>query len=804
MNESNTINDSTLIINLNEEYKIKIEEAKDFDTSIFKDVYDRALKNVEEIVNQSSKNDVYDDFNNIIAFTGERGKGKSSSMISFRNVLVSSVENRKNWKKFVNSPTYTIKFARINIVDPSLFRRGESLFEIILAQMFQKFQEHIKHKDCQLTDDDRRNIIKHFQEVFENLQIINSDRKDLYKKDSIEVLSRLATSSNLRECFRKLVITYLEKFEKFEKNEGFLVIAIDDFDLNISSTYEMLEDIRQFLMQSNIILLIACKMEQLKETITLYYKTEKLENEIENKANRYLDKLFPFTRTIELPSFTINSQFRKIDTIIINNYGVESKYSLNNGGSIKNLYDFLIFNIESKLNIFVSKYEFRQNQIIPDTLREIISLIENVKDENLDDFNRFLLSKSNSILNNNNNIDYNISNSDNISQFLIFYQILTDFLDKDFENKKLVVLNPKHLLVADFITVFEYLESNIRITDTNKLKFIDFIKILITLFVTNNKLNYSNLFIHNGIIQNLPAESNKYRRDWVKFNFELKEVNNYSNQESIFLIVALIQSYSDPDFKFRESKNNYFSKIFGNYTQGIMCPYSIFANYFYISKYVIKHQSNYPNLAREIISYQKKYFEKKISFLTLLKDPSFSKEFIDGISNYAFNYRNKTPHYFLLIYEYLFEGGLKSLKSISSNHEYIVNDEVIESYTDFPLFKLWQDELESEKSIIADLVNNIYESSKSDYSKIKINVQLNNLFKTYLSRNLEGSRTLSNFQNEIKKLSPNHDSIKIIDEFKEYLKKYNELNDFDKKEKITEKDKKLNDLKNYLQNILNG
>lgn len=36
--------DSTLMINLNEDYKIKIEEGKDFNTSIFKEVYEAALK----------------------------------------------------------------------------------------------------------------------------------------------------------------------------------------------------------------------------------------------------------------------------------------------------------------------------------------------------------------------------------------------------------------------------------------------------------------------------------------------------------------------------------------------------------------------------------------------------------------------------------------------------------------------------------------------------------------------------------------------------------------------------------------
>jgi hypothetical protein len=277
MNDTITNNDSTLIININEEYKIKIEKGKDFNTSIFKEVYEAALKNVEEIVEQSSKNNIYDDFNNIIAFTGERGKGKSSSMISFRDALVGKSDDKHQSFFTTSTLPASTKFATINIVDPSLFRSGENLFEIILAQMFDKFQNEIKKHDCNLNDDSRRNIIKQFQEVFENLQIINSDRRELYKKESIEALSRLATSSNLRKCFKDLITIYLNEFED---KKNFLVIAIDDFDLNISGVYEMLEDIRHFLIQSNVILLIACKIEQLDEVVQIYYKNKNIDIDV--------------------------------------------------------------------------------------------------------------------------------------------------------------------------------------------------------------------------------------------------------------------------------------------------------------------------------------------------------------------------------------------------------------------------------------------------------------------------------------------------------------------------------------------
>ncbi|MDQ7961427.1 MULTISPECIES: hypothetical protein [Flavobacterium] len=311
------MSDKTILeINLNEEYKIKIENGNEFNQSIFKDVYNDALKNIVEIINQydPNKSTDYDDFNNIIAFTGERGKGKSSSMISFRDAIIDKENSKLHFDFFKNEETLKSKnFSTIDIVDPSLFRGGESLFEIILAKMFHHFQTRIRQNDSKITDDDRRLIISQFQRVFENLQIINSDRKDLYKKESIEALSKLATSSNLRESFKKLVSIYLEKFEK-EKH--FLIIAIDDFDLNISSAYDMLEDIRQFLIQSNIILLIACKIEQLRQLILLNYfieyeallkykSTEISETDLINKTEKYLEKLIPLSRRLELPNLKL-------------------------------------------------------------------------------------------------------------------------------------------------------------------------------------------------------------------------------------------------------------------------------------------------------------------------------------------------------------------------------------------------------------------------------------------------------------------------------------------------------------------
>ncbi|SCJ45182.1 Uncharacterised protein [uncultured Eubacterium sp.] len=90
-----------LKINKGEEFKIAIKDIKDGDT-IFYDQYKQALRMLETIVKTShtiqekeqkdkeeNKNWQSEDYeNNIIAFCGERGEGKSSAMCTFIKSLI--------------------------------------------------------------------------------------------------------------------------------------------------------------------------------------------------------------------------------------------------------------------------------------------------------------------------------------------------------------------------------------------------------------------------------------------------------------------------------------------------------------------------------------------------------------------------------------------------------------------------------------------------------------------------------------------------------------------------------------------
>ena len=407
---SNSIQENKeIIIDLNSEYKIKIEDVKDFGTSIFKNVFTTAKEHVQDIIAHPESKHSYDSYNNIIAFTGERGKGKSSTMISFLRAL-NAIENGNEEDLFFadfydnsHSKKAKYQFITLDVIDPSLFRGKESLFEIVLAKMFSLFKQSLEKGNSNsnssfITDEERRELVKHFQNVFENLKYTTGNLKDeLYKQEALDALIKLSTSSNLRESFQKLIKYYLKVLGKQEKCENFLVIAIDDFDLKIDGVYDMLEDVRRFLISQNIIILIACKMEQMRESIfnhihkSLQYINNGYGNieEISNKTNKYIEKIFSSNRTIPIEDTVLNGN-KKLNNIRFNDTLLLQRRS-NKQFTIDQI---LTFYGSDKLDIHFELNPEKDNPLLPKTLREFVNFVS-INSPN--DFYNYILNKCNDI-----------------------------------------------------------------------------------------------------------------------------------------------------------------------------------------------------------------------------------------------------------------------------------------------------------------------------------------------------------------------------------------------------------------------
>lgn len=302
------MNKQVLKFKLGEEYKARVEKPEEFGESLFRDTYENGYKAVDTIItsHREDTNGDYEKYNNIIAFVGERGTGKTSCMISFAESLkkldeVKGVEKECFEKLKKNKGEYILT----DVIDPSLLAENSNILEIVLANMFKSFKEEVGNKiDKQ---DKKREVLTAFTEVYDNLKTIYSSKEVLFKNDGIDALLKLSASSDLKKNMTKLVEKYLEFIVDDNEKEKTLIIQVDDIDLNTKHAYEMVEQIRKYLIIPNVIILMAVKLDQLSDIIKQNYLVEYKESlereevsteEVSNMVERYLEKLIPEERRI--------------------------------------------------------------------------------------------------------------------------------------------------------------------------------------------------------------------------------------------------------------------------------------------------------------------------------------------------------------------------------------------------------------------------------------------------------------------------------------------------------------------------
>jgi len=310
-------NSSTIKFYLGDESRLVIDDFSTKDESMFKDSYSAALSMVQNYISGGKKPvnpedatvffrqtaDVID--NNIIAFIGERGTGKSSCMLSVANLLKNISDANDDVSKEIYSKCNR-GFEILETIDPSFFEEKINVLEIVLGRMFSNFR-----KKCENTDKDRNEdfeekkdrLFKAFQTVKESL--VHKNGCQVNEDDCVDGLLKLTASVDLRDSIKELVSKYLEFTEK-----DFLVISVDDLDLNTKYAYEMAEQIRKYLRQEKVIILIALKLEQLEKAVQLQFETQykQLANDKPNffeMTSKYINKLFPEKNRVFLPNIDV-------------------------------------------------------------------------------------------------------------------------------------------------------------------------------------------------------------------------------------------------------------------------------------------------------------------------------------------------------------------------------------------------------------------------------------------------------------------------------------------------------------------
>lgn len=332
-------------------YGPKHEKLEDYETSIFKKIYEEAFESLDEIL----KHEGQPDNNNIISFVGERGSGKTSCMISFESILLESVEKNSDILKDKSISRY--HFETLDMIDPSFFTSSSNVLEIVIATLFQNFREK-SDKDKNI--EEQRKILLQFKKVYQTISII--ENKYDFDGENYNKLLDLSASMTLKTDISNLIKSYLDYITNRSDNSK-LIIKIDDIDLNIKHSYEMVEQIRKYLVQKNVILLIAVKLEQLEQIIKVNYKKDFKGNrtglDYEKMSYRYLEKLIPQNRRMYL--LDLEKELKKINIKLSDNIGAVEK-------ELRQL-------LYNKIKILFTDDKVKNNPIIPKNLRELINFI---------------------------------------------------------------------------------------------------------------------------------------------------------------------------------------------------------------------------------------------------------------------------------------------------------------------------------------------------------------------------------------------------------------------------------------------
>ena len=378
-----------LIFTKGDETRPKIEDLNDLNKqkeSIFTDIYYRAFKLIDEIATQpyNGNDGRIRERNNIIAFIGERGSGKTSCL---RSIYQALPEHEKSIRE---SKQNTIIYNNdLPIIDPSYFDDHSNILEIVIAHMFKTFKKNVNSNSHDLREDkleNKRHLVKCFQGVKDALDSLNrTNKEDKYHNDSIEELSKMAAGSNLHEKMEELVESYLNYFyEGTRGKKKILVIAIDDLDVQTNHTYKMVAQIRKYLIIDNVIILIGVKLVQLSDLIKKKYSEDFSNKEdgndkIDDMVARYLMKLLPLSHRLNLPSYNEIPGVKLIITDQSKSTANETAQGEKEASSAipegANIQETIIGLIYGKTDFMFYNSLEQESLIIPNNLRELLNLV---------------------------------------------------------------------------------------------------------------------------------------------------------------------------------------------------------------------------------------------------------------------------------------------------------------------------------------------------------------------------------------------------------------------------------------------
>ncbi len=363
----------------------KPEEMIDF--PLYETNYVNAVRNIfhsalkqSELIKQKQDKIFKNEFKNMITFIGVRGSGKTTAMDEFCRILQDMHhDKKKDW--WIRQTLETddldrllekrFKFYITAPIDASLLGEKDDLFELILVNIYRKFQSDLEissGKNTELTK--VQDAIELFQEIF-RMYHVSQENKLENLHDSFSLMNYMAGSYEIQGKVADLIDKLLD-LKQIRYDFEYIVIAIDDLDLNLHYGYQMLELLQKYFSYYKIFIITAIDYSQMSLVCEDHFEkeigktTEKYNKISRNEHNRklandYMTKLFPFSQRTYMPD--IRKQARNIH-ILAKNDTKEIELSVKK---------YIMIKIAQKMKIYYDACGLKRHFCELDTIRELVS-----------------------------------------------------------------------------------------------------------------------------------------------------------------------------------------------------------------------------------------------------------------------------------------------------------------------------------------------------------------------------------------------------------------------------------------------
>lgn len=271
--------------------------------------YSMAIKLVAKYLEEEKKAPVeslFDSYtdgnNNLFAFVGDRGTGKTSCMLSVANSLVN-----KHDSGFEQEVINHTEFFTIGLLDPSYFDSEHDILMLFVAKLYSLFSEQAKKIEPDSDKYDlKARLIKSFASTQKHIHSLLQEANSI-DGDEFERLTSYAVALDLKKDIKTLIDDYRAFIEK---PKAIMLLMVDDIDLNTTEASKMAELLRKYFVHPNTIVFISVKLDQLSyiKKLDLTKEFEAIVGhgieyqEIDEMAERYLSKFMPQEHRIFLPT----------------------------------------------------------------------------------------------------------------------------------------------------------------------------------------------------------------------------------------------------------------------------------------------------------------------------------------------------------------------------------------------------------------------------------------------------------------------------------------------------------------------